>query len=126
MLCLFLCFVGCAEWCGHRWRLRTHIGGCEIMKTRKTTLKPERDQLYSRAKGLDFGIVEFGSFQIPFVGFIHEGKWKEIPLDPLYWDSLIESVAYLLELLQVLVRILVVFSTEWVYGSNPDDSWLQL
>ncbi|WVZ91007.1 hypothetical protein U9M48_037241 [Paspalum notatum var. saurae] len=27
---------------------RTHIGGCEIMKTRETTLKPERDQLYSR------------------------------------------------------------------------------
>ncbi|WVZ80140.1 hypothetical protein U9M48_027639 [Paspalum notatum var. saurae] len=37
-----------SSWCGHRWRLKTHIGGCEIMKTRETTLKSERDQLYSR------------------------------------------------------------------------------
>ncbi|WVZ75709.1 hypothetical protein U9M48_023744 [Paspalum notatum var. saurae] len=48
MLCSFFCFVGCAEWCGQRWRLRTRIGGCEIMKTRETTPELESDGLYSR------------------------------------------------------------------------------
>ncbi|WVZ64254.1 hypothetical protein U9M48_013804 [Paspalum notatum var. saurae] len=46
MLCLFPCFVSYAEW--HRWRLRTRIGGYEIMKTRVTTPELESDQLYSR------------------------------------------------------------------------------
>ncbi|WVZ88039.1 hypothetical protein U9M48_034597 [Paspalum notatum var. saurae] len=66
MLCLFLCFVGCAEWGGHHWRLRTHIGGCEIMKTRETTLKPEHDQLYSRRKAIVLG-NDGGSVKQPHV-----------------------------------------------------------